>query len=325
VILFPVIAYLVFIEFRKDWQIRRLQVLTAALLPTLIWVGSALGRAPYWGPRGGGLRNLWPLLIDSPLSYFSTWIGLFGSPTKGFFVYCPVLLLSLYAVPQAFRVNRRIAIFALLVVACISNEMALLHYPFDEVWGTRYLHATIAPLMLVIGATRPQFEWRRETPLLALTALGVVISVLGALFYYGLREAAAAKVTQNTAEWLTGDTDWNQIRFHERLLHVWLNGNGPAPWTAYHLWLWSAPPGAQPWQTVDLRPFAVPQSFLLRFWRTPKQGGVLLFFGFYLGLLIGGVLLLGWAVWRTIQENRLGRGQPAGVIEASATPLEVAR
>jgi len=33
-------------------------------------------------------------------------VGVFGSPTKGLFVYSPVLLLSFYAIPSVFRINR---------------------------------------------------------------------------------------------------------------------------------------------------------------------------------------------------------------------------
>jgi hypothetical protein len=145
VVLFPAIAYLIYIQFRDDWRLRRAQALTLVLVIGILWVAGAVGRNLYWAPRGGGFNNMRPWLIDSPFQYFSNIIGIFGSPHKGFFVYAPALLASIYAIPRALRTHRHTAVFALLVTGGTVAFLALLNSPSDEVWGSRYMHVVIAP------------------------------------------------------------------------------------------------------------------------------------------------------------------------------------
>src|SRR5439155_26834676 len=130
----------------------------------------------------------------------------------------------------------------------------------------RYMHTVIAPVLVLIGAAWSAFEWRRQMPLLALGALGVIISVLGALYYYGVLHLATMQAGQNTYESLNGDSTWNAVRFHARLFHIWMQKEtSPVLWTPAHVWMYEPPPGALPWKAIDLRPLCQPQSFLLRF------------------------------------------------------------
>src|SRR5204863_7046279 len=131
-------------------------------------------------------------------------------------------------------------------------------------------HVAIEPLRLVIGSACPQFQWRRHIPLLILGAVGLSISFLGAFFYYDSRLRAATAAGENTMEWLDGDTVWNEVAFNARLFSVWLKGGNEAVlWTPPHLWVWTPPPDAQPWKTINLREYADPQAFLLRHWKGP--------------------------------------------------------
>jgi hypothetical protein len=133
----------------------------------------------------------------------------------------------------------------------------------------------------------------------------LLISFLGAFYYYGVQDFAAARAAQNTTEWLTGDTLWNHIDFNARLFRVWLKGGtAPALWTPRHYWVWSPPPGAQTWTTLDLRDFCLPQSFMVRFWHVPKNGDVLTIFRMYVTSLLLGIVFLTWAVVRTLKEHR---------------------
>lgn len=303
--LWPVIAYLVYVQFRDDWRTYRARFLVIVLLIAGIWILGKLSTNAYWAPRGGGAGSFRTWLIDSPLQLFVNVVGLFGSPTKGLFIYAPVLIASLYAVPRVFRENRQLAMYTLLVTACTVGLVMLLTSPADEVWGCRYLHIAIAPLILCIGAAWPRFNWRVHAPILLLAVLGIVVSFLGAFYYYGIRDFAMTEARQNTLEWVTGDQVWNQVQFNARLLHVWLftKGNEPVLWTPNHLWVWAPPPDAPPWKSIDLRQYCQPQSFMVRFWHTPKSGVVSRIFAFYLTTLIIGVVLLGWSLFRTVQEQ----------------------
>src|SRR5688572_16751576 len=105
----------------------------------------------YWTPIGGGSMHLQMWLIESPLEFLINVLGIFGSPTKGMFLFAPVLLLTLWAVPRVFQTHRDTAIFALLVPGCTVSFLAILLTPADELWGPRFMHVAIAPLLVCIG------------------------------------------------------------------------------------------------------------------------------------------------------------------------------
>ena len=305
VTLLPAIAYLVYVQFRDDWRIRRSQMLVLVLIVVGVSALGVWGRNFYWTPMGGGADALRPWLVDSPFQVFSNAIGVFGSPTKGLLVYSPLLIAGLYAVPRAFRGHHDIVIYTSLVTACTLGLLSVLVTASDEVWGCRYLHLAIPLLILCIGAAWPRFRWRREAWLAVLGIVGVAISFLGAFFYYGVRDFAMKDAGQNTMEWIAGDNVWNHIEFNDRLLHTWLEGGTlPALWTPRHVWVWTPPPDASPWKSINLRNYCEPQSFLVRFWHVPKTGLVMRLFVMYLLSLIAGVSLLAGVFLGTVKEQR---------------------
>ncbi len=326
IVLGPAVAYLLYVQFGDDWRWRRAQLLVVALTIGGIWALGAWGRHFYWAPRGGGGADTFRLwLIDSPFQFFSNMIGTFGSPTKGLFIYAPVLLLSLYAVPRAFRARRDIVIYALLVTACTLGLISLLRSPTDEVWGCRYMHVAIAPLILCIGAAWPRFRWRRDGPLVALALVGLVISFLGAFYYYGVLDLAMKNAGQNTFEWISGDSVWNHIELNARLFRIWLHGGtAPVMWTPAHVWVWAPPVDAPPWKSIDLRQYSLPQSFMVRFWHVSKNGFVLVIFRMYVVSLVVGPLLLAWVVLRTIKHQPAADAGDLPVVadEASGVVIE---
>ena len=307
IVLVPAIAWLIYTEYKEIWRSRRAQIATVLVTIATIWILAAWGRAAYWAPHGGGFRMLRPWLIHSPLTFFTNCIGIFGSPSKGLFVYAPVLLLSIYAIPQALRSrHRRTTVFVLLLVGGIVVELAMLRVFADEVWGSRYLHASIAPLLLCIGATRPNFQWRKQLALLLLATSGAAISFLGAFYYYGLPLLAGAKTGQNTIEWLTSDSVWNPVEFHARLFRTWVEGGtAPVLWSPKHAWAYQPPPDAQPWKSVDLRELCAPQALMLRLWSAPKDGRTLGFFIFHFAALVVGLLSLIAATVSTRLERQI--------------------
>jgi hypothetical protein len=305
VVLFPAIAWLLYVQFGERWRSRKLEVLAALAVIGCIWVASVWTRNFFWKPMGGGFRHLRPWLIDSPVSFFGNWIGVFGSPTKGLFLFAPVLVLSLWALPKTFRTHRNAAVFVLILTAGIASQLAMLRSLADEVWGSRYMHTAIAPLMVAIGAARPRFEWLREAPLVVLGAIGTVISFLGSLYYYGVWHLAMTMAGQNTSEWLAGDSVWNQIQFNARLFRVWMQGGtAPVAWTPAHIWMYAPPPDMPAWKTLNLRPWSQPQSLLLRLWEAPKHGTALWEFAVYMAAWIIGISLLAAVVWIVIKETR---------------------
>src|SRR5262249_39217673 len=142
----------------------------------------------------------------------------------------PVLLFCFYAIPRVINSHREPVFFGLLVTASIVGLLSILIVTADELWGQRFLHVAVAPLLVIIGAACPRFYWPRYVPLLLLGVIGLMISFLGVFAYYGTRPFAAAAAAQNTMEWLAGDSIWNEVDFDARVFRVWWKGgNEPVP------------------------------------------------------------------------------------------------
>ena len=302
IVLWPVFAYLIYVQFSREWRPRLRQALATVIAMGGVWAAGHLARRLYWVPLGGAYNSLRDWLIESPLQFFTNAIGVFGSPTKGLFVFAPVLLLSVFAVPRALRAQRGVTIFALLVTGSILGFISLLIAPADEVWGPRYMHVAVAPLLLCIGAVWPQFVWKQHIALLALAGVGIAISFLGAFFYYGSRDRALYDGGQNTMEWLIGDPVWNEVTFNAREFRLWLNDCPPTPWTPTHIWVWEAPPGSPPWKAINLQDYCQPQSYMLRKWHSQLSGLDLTFFRISVVSLVVAFLASIAAIWRTVRE-----------------------
>jgi hypothetical protein len=318
IVLFPAVLFLLYLQFRAK---RRGLAAVALGSIALIWTANAICRTQYWTALGGAFRNVRPLLIDSPFLFFANVIGMFGSPNKGLFIFAPPLLFSVYAVPKAWRAHRDITTFALLAVGGVVAGFAFLRFFADETWGPRYLHSCVAPLLLVIGASRRRFSLRRDALLVPLTALGIGVSFFGTLYYYGILHRAAVETGQNTAEQLNGDPVLNQVRFNARLFAVWLK-HSPAQvsWTPRHLWIYSRPPELPPDKNVDLNRFSQPQAFIVRHWGVPRPAPLSVVFAVLIGFAVIGPLLLtaaGILIWTGRVRDLNTTSKPAPLPAAS--------
>jgi hypothetical protein len=306
-VLAPAILYILYVQFKDDWRSEWRRISVSLLTIGGIWILSVMGWNLFWAPKGGGpqvLMTQWT--TDSVFQPFINALGLFGSPNKGLFVFAPIVLLCIYAVPKAFSAHKDIVIFASLVTLCMVGFLSILVVVADELWGPRFLHVAIAPLLVMIGAACPRFHWRTLVPLVALGAFGIASSFLGAFYYYGARGWAASAAGQNTLEWYGGDRVWNEIQFDARLFSVWLKGGkDPVPWTPMHYWAWAAPPDAPPFKTLNLREYADPQSFLLYYWGMSLTGSNVVIFRICFASMLVGPLLLLWVLIMTIKANNV--------------------
>jgi hypothetical protein len=303
VVMVPAIAWLLVVQFRPssdDWRERRGQLLASCLIIVALSAGNAVLRNFYWLPIGGGENQLRDWMIDSKTQIFTNLVGLLGSPAKGLFIFAPILIAALWAIPRAFRVNRDVVVFATLVLASTMAFLSILVAPYDDTWGPRFMHVTIAPLLLCVAAAWPSLQWKVYAPLAVLVALGVVVSFLGSFFYYGTRRLVSEDARQHTMEWLTGDNVWNEVAFNARLFEVWRQGGtGPALWTPSHIWVWTPPPDDRAWPTLDLRLRAQPQSHMFHHWSRRRNARDEALLRFYVFCLLGGVGML----WRTMRAS----------------------
>ena len=123
--------------------------------------------------------------------------GLFLSPGKSLFLYCPPLLLSLCALPRVYKRLRG----ACFLVVCMAGPVILLYgkmlyWSGDYAWGPRYLTfavplfmlpaAVLLQELLTVQTARAQYWWRMAK--LGLFALvcgaGFFVQVMGSAFYW---------------------------------------------------------------------------------------------------------------------------------------------
>src|SRR5262249_9076141 len=298
--LIPAVAFLLICYFRPAWKQGVLStqsylLQTAALLiPSLILypIGSySRGFSRTW--QGDPFR-MHSFLGGDPAAVILNAISLFISTNKGLLIYCPVILLGLLALKPAFRANRSVVIFACLTVVGQVAIAAITYFWSDETWGPRYLQCTIAPLFIVIGASKAgrPFVIRRELALTAFAIWGLLISVLGNLFPSQTIQRVAVASSPSTIEQLQYDARWNPIRFNLNLIRQRLFPDKDIYWPPVdHP---SPPLLSQPSteiHPVSLAPYTALQPYLLASWRhwhgTPD---------FLLWLLCSAALIIGAAL-----------------------------
>lgn len=277
--LVPAVGYLMWEYFRgapdADRRSRRLaaQAIVVATFVAAVFVGNTYVRSLSWRRFGGTWSFTKQWLEGDPVSPLLNLLALAGSPNKGLLVFAPIAILALVLLPRAFAENRRVALFAALTLAGQAGGVALLRMWADEIWGPRYLHSSIGPLVLCIAAARGsrRFRVRSEVPLLAAAVLGFAVSFLGSLFYYGSLMGVAAETEPLTMQALQGDPTWNHVRFQYRLTNVWLRvrrGKATEPEFLRPPIQWDFRDPSRrpviPWKPVDLRLLASPQPLLFR-------------------------------------------------------------
>lgn len=139
----------------------------------------------------------WGNAFDSGYGAFgggSIWRGLWGlffSPGKSVFLYCPPLALAAVFLPRLARRHTAfvVALLAAFVPVLLVNAR-FVHWDGDWAWGPRYLTFAVpafcVPLALAVEAVLRSAHRRLLGVLVAgLLAAGVAVQVIGAAFHWG--------------------------------------------------------------------------------------------------------------------------------------------
>jgi len=210
------------------------------------------------------------IAVDSPSTFVLNFVATALSLNKGLFVYAPLTVAAIAGTRRAWGHARHVTAFSMLTLFGLAAGSSLVFFWADETWGPRYLHAAVAPLIVLLAASRRgvPLRWRTEWPLAILAAAGLFVSGLGSLFYYGNLHVVAMTASEATLEGLQSDPAWNPVRFDFELAELWLEPRAePVLWPpSRHRWF--PAPGESgikpPDKPVDIRPFASPQPYLLR-------------------------------------------------------------
>jgi hypothetical protein len=278
VLLMPAIAWLVANYFRDQFAAHfksmRYWYKTAgvAAVVAIILCITVLTKSR-WTPNPDSAGVVQDSLVQ-PFRALLNFLSYFGSVNKGLFIYCPVMLLSFLYIKRAADRNLKVVIFAVLALGGMALGCSTFYWWSDECWGPRYLNCTVAPFVLCFALVwKAAALGRRAKIVLAiLSSWGLVVSLLGALFAYHSLHAAAIYSSPATIEELQYDVTWNPIWFDFRLLRIWLRGP-TAPPQPDEIW----PSNLHDWGTVpqnrldtvhslNIRQWAMPQSFLIRTW-----------------------------------------------------------
>ncbi len=114
--------------------------------------------------------------------------GLLLSPGKSLFLYAPIALVAVLALPVAVR--RAPAETAMISAIALANLILFARFPFwhgDQAWGPRYLLITLPVVLLLIAPALSSVRWRRTAA--ATAAVGVASAALGV--FVGANQYAA--------------------------------------------------------------------------------------------------------------------------------------
>jgi len=299
--LLPALGFLVCVYLWRDWRNYRALIgvlkqewakalCLILLIAAFYWVGS-YSRALYWRQHGSLMDYVYRnVLIESPLTFALNLWGQFFSRNKGLVFFAPLAMVGLLVSRTSFRVAPQMTIFSWLVLAGSAGSLSLLVPWEDEVWGPRYLHSAVAPLILCLAAAlravRPGLL--EKTTLVAAATIGLAISCLGSLFYYGTLHRAASDAGQATLENFLNDPRFNHPHFNFKLLQSRFFSQ-EQQWPKPERWWFEKPPDAPDVRSVDLRDYAEPQPMILN----PAKSYRLV--TLMKGCLLLGITLLLWA------------------------------
>lgn len=177
----PLAAY-VAITAQRDRGRRRARQATLAFVAGCAVVLALFAAGNWW--RFGSPFDLGYQEVPLDFPILEALQGFLFSPGKSVFLYAPIALVGVVAVPKAFR--RYPAEITLLLTLVVLNLLFFSRFRFwhgDNAWGPRYLQLVLPLLVVLAAPVMAHRAWRRAAG--AATLLGVAVpGLLGAALYF---------------------------------------------------------------------------------------------------------------------------------------------
>ena len=288
-----------------------------AALPLILLFASNAWR--YGGPIRFGPKNV---SFSTPV--LDGLYGFFLSPGKSLFLYAPVVLVGLVAVPFAPRAQRP-AVALLVALGAVNVAFYARYYQWhgDHAWGPRYLVMTIPFFALPLAPLLNRVRWQRA--LVAATLAGVMTSSLGVVTYFN-HYFFIVQHSVGSVDTPVGPSYWRAMHYDP----YW----APIPGTVRALpdvarntvrRLDGRDPGLPPFPAGEHMRYAwyypTPQLDSWAYWvlaaRAPKR--LLLMLPVFLGLTTAGARLL----WRARRDTTRPQASPVSDAETAPQPARV--
>lgn len=169
--------------------------------------------ANWWRYGDGGDSGYGATPLDGSLA--EGLHGLLLSPGKSIFLYAPIALIAVVAVPAALR--RRPAEVAMLCALVLANLAVFARFPFwhgDAAWGPRYLLITLPVMVLLAAPVLAAPGWRRAVAVAG--AIGVVPALLGTLVSVNQYTAIVRERTSAAVAADGTPAYWDDLHFSAR-------------------------------------------------------------------------------------------------------------
>lgn len=257
-----IVPYAVFLYFSN----RKPKNLLYAFLPAIIFITISL-LLKY--KTYGQLTGLYTLSYETTSSIWWTgFYGIFFSVNKSIFLYCPMLIITLFYWKKFFLHHKETALFILLSFAGIFLLRAPFDYWADEFWGIRYFVPIMGLLHLpLIHAFEKKLSPVKISAFVILGLTAIYVQILGTTYSYSKQMEILSSADLDTLYNIQYEPRLSSIRIHHALLTSFITKKDKE--LAYKEYSWKTRLSGKPDElykdiSIDLKDFNTPDIVWIR-------------------------------------------------------------
>jgi len=164
--------------------------------------------------------------LGSELQPISLWVGLYGilfSIGKGFFIYNPLLIVSVFMFKKFFQLHRKEFIFIVIFFVIFVPFNAGYSYWSDEVWGPRKLLVLVPFVFLPLGLYFRNLNKEKIGVFILVALVGLYINFIGTIYDYGKQLTLYREMNLDSLEKMRYVPELSHISINSLLLKSYVN------------------------------------------------------------------------------------------------------